>query len=250
MEPQWTNIISDKDVSVIIKNQQHAARRFEETNEVLHEFNNLSEETLKDLQQSYKNHEQTLKCLKSDLNELFQRIRNLSGKLRSKYPHAFEVDFGPCIDDLFKQFTDLFTEVMIQPVTADNLEPFAKAYFIAFLVQSKNPLVNKNNLGSYFAEWRPCLHLQGPFDTFAKSEDALQEFLNGPDFVASMYIEQLLTNRADHLEAIRVFRNTMMSYNTKRLEVFSVGDSGPLNGVVVISEQMDGSCIFVNYLSE
>ena len=56
----------------------HRSRKFEETNEMLYQFNLLSDATYTELQQCYKNHAQTLKSLKTDLSCIFQRVRYTS----------------------------------------------------------------------------------------------------------------------------------------------------------------------------
>ncbi|XP_065060316.1 uncharacterized protein LOC135687636 [Rhopilema esculentum] len=86
----WTNIVSQESIKTIAATQRQTLRKFEETNEMLHQFNNLSESTFTDLQRSYKSHITLLCSLKEDLSQIFQRVRTLKEKLNTRYPEAFE----------------------------------------------------------------------------------------------------------------------------------------------------------------
>ncbi len=93
----WMNIVCQKDVNSIRQSQVQTSRKFEETNEMLHQFNILSEATFIELQSCFKKHEQVLKNLNTNLNGIFRRLRVLNEKLKNKYPESYKAT-SPAIE--------------------------------------------------------------------------------------------------------------------------------------------------------
>eukprot|EP00111_Clytia_hemisphaerica_P024480 TCONS_00072190-protein len=79
-----------KDVTPIIKAQKSTLLRYEEINEMLRQFLELSNNTQSMLLENYIAHTKTLIELKKDLEISFRRIRALKTKLNVEYPDAFE----------------------------------------------------------------------------------------------------------------------------------------------------------------
>lgn len=85
-----TSVVNHDDVSAILEAQTHMMSRFEKTNEMLSNFNNLSAARYEKTLEQYKDHTQTLLEMKKDLDSIFRRIRFLKTKLSKDYPDAFE----------------------------------------------------------------------------------------------------------------------------------------------------------------
>ncbi|KAJ0069714.1 hypothetical protein NL108_012340, partial [Boleophthalmus pectinirostris] len=63
--------------------------RFEKTNEMLINFNGLSNVRLQQMNERFLLHTRTLVDMKKDLDSVFRRIRTLKGKIAKQYPEAF-----------------------------------------------------------------------------------------------------------------------------------------------------------------
>ncbi|XP_061533121.1 kxDL motif-containing protein 1 isoform X2 [Phycodurus eques] len=63
--------------------------RFEKTNEMLINFNGLSNVRLQQMNERFLLHTRTLIEMKKDLDSVFRRIRTLKGKIGKQYPEAF-----------------------------------------------------------------------------------------------------------------------------------------------------------------
>ncbi|XP_076465089.1 uncharacterized protein LOC143296938 isoform X2 [Babylonia areolata] len=81
--------VNTEDVANMVQVQRGMLQRFEKTNEMLINFNQLSstryEASVKDFQQ----HTQLLYDMKKDLDSIFKRIRVLKQRLSKSYPEAF-----------------------------------------------------------------------------------------------------------------------------------------------------------------
>ena len=64
-------------------------QRFEKTNEMLSNCNNLSQTRLERATRDFKVHSQHLTQLKRDLDSVFKRIRVLKSKVAGQHPEAF-----------------------------------------------------------------------------------------------------------------------------------------------------------------
>lgn len=83
------SMVNVDDVNAIILAQKNMLDRFEKTNEMLVNFNNLSNARLQQMSERFLHHTRTLVEMKRDLDSIFRRIRTLKGKLARQYPDAF-----------------------------------------------------------------------------------------------------------------------------------------------------------------
>ncbi|XP_036884591.1 kxDL motif-containing protein 1 isoform X2 [Sturnira hondurensis] len=83
------SMVNVDDVNAIILAQKNMLDRFEKTNEMLANFNNLSSARLQQMSERFLHHTRTLVEMKRDLDSIFRRIRTLKGKLARQHPEAF-----------------------------------------------------------------------------------------------------------------------------------------------------------------
>lgn len=83
------SMVNVDDINAIILAQKNMLDRFEKTNEMLVNFNNLSSARLQQMSECFVHHTRTLVEMKRDLDSIFRRIRTLKGKLARQHPEAF-----------------------------------------------------------------------------------------------------------------------------------------------------------------
>ncbi|XP_069783897.1 kxDL motif-containing protein 1 isoform X2 [Narcine bancroftii] len=83
------SMVNREDVNAIVQAQRHMLDRFEKTNEMLLNFNNLSNVRLNQMTERYLHHTRALVEMKKDLDSIFRRIRTLKDKLSKQHPEAF-----------------------------------------------------------------------------------------------------------------------------------------------------------------
>ncbi|KAG9342634.1 hypothetical protein JZ751_016071, partial [Albula glossodonta] len=83
------SMVNSEDVNAIIQAQRHMLDRFEKTNEMLLNFNGLSNVRLQQMNERFLHHTRTLLEIKKDLDCVFRRIRTLKSKIAKQYPGAF-----------------------------------------------------------------------------------------------------------------------------------------------------------------
>ncbi|XP_041060744.1 kxDL motif-containing protein 1 [Carcharodon carcharias] len=83
------SMVNREDVNAIVQAQRHMLDRFEKTNEMLLNFNNLSSVRLNQMTERYQHHTRALVDMKKDLDNIFRRIRILKDKLAKQHPEAF-----------------------------------------------------------------------------------------------------------------------------------------------------------------
>lgn len=94
------SMVNSEDVNAIIQAQRHMLDRFEKTNEMLINFNGLSNVRLQQVNEHFLVHTRTLVEMKRDLDSIFRRIRTLKGKIGKQYPDAFSnIHEPPVLDD-------------------------------------------------------------------------------------------------------------------------------------------------------
>uniref|UniRef100_A0A8C6QRZ7 KxDL motif-containing protein 1 n=1 Tax=Nannospalax galili TaxID=1026970 RepID=A0A8C6QRZ7_NANGA len=89
---RFLSMVNADDVNAIILAQKNMLDRFEKTNEMLLNFNNLSSVRLQQMSERFLHHTRTLVDMKRDLDSIFRRIRTLKGKLARQHPEAFSLD--------------------------------------------------------------------------------------------------------------------------------------------------------------
>ncbi|XP_017893612.1 protein CBFA2T3-like isoform X2 [Ceratina calcarata] len=82
-------IVDQQDVESMIRAQKQMLQRFEKTNEMLTNCNQLSVNRLKTAGSEFKRHTALLVEMKKDLDYIFKRIRVVRNKLNQQYPQAF-----------------------------------------------------------------------------------------------------------------------------------------------------------------
>ncbi|NWY05127.1 KXDL1 protein, partial [Nothoprocta ornata] len=119
-------MVNAEDVNAIIQAQKNMLDRFEKTNEMLLNFNNLSSVRMQQMGERFVHHTRTLVEMKKDLDSIFRRIRwgrrrggarrararwryrraplcpcrTLKAKLAKQYPEAFSnIHESPILDD-------------------------------------------------------------------------------------------------------------------------------------------------------
>lgn len=94
------SMVNSEDVNAIIQAQRHMLDRFEKTNEMLINFNGLSNVRLQQMNERFLLHTRTLVEMKKDLDSVFRRIRMLKGKIAKQYPEAFSnIHESPILED-------------------------------------------------------------------------------------------------------------------------------------------------------
>ncbi|KAG7217383.1 hypothetical protein INR49_021550 [Caranx melampygus] len=93
------SMVNSEDVNAIIQAQRHMLDRFEKTNEMLINFNGLSNVRLQQMNEHFLLHTRTLVEMKKDLDSIFRRIRTLKGKIAKQYPDAFSNIQSPILED-------------------------------------------------------------------------------------------------------------------------------------------------------
>ncbi|XP_005279049.2 kxDL motif-containing protein 1 isoform X2 [Chrysemys picta bellii] len=94
------SMVNSEDVNAIILAQKNMLDRFEKTNEMLLNFNNLSNVRMQQMNERFLHHTRTLVEMKKDLDSIFRRIRTLKGKLAKQYPEAFSnIHESPILED-------------------------------------------------------------------------------------------------------------------------------------------------------
>ncbi|XP_044514575.1 kxDL motif-containing protein 1 isoform X1 [Gracilinanus agilis] len=83
------SMVNSEDVNAIIQAQKNMLDRFEKTNEMLLNFNNLSNVRMQQMSERFTHHTRTLMEMKKDLDSIFRRLRTLKAKLSKQYPDAF-----------------------------------------------------------------------------------------------------------------------------------------------------------------
>ncbi|XP_074641355.1 kxDL motif-containing protein 1-like [Tubulanus polymorphus] len=86
-----SEFIDRNHVNYLVSTQQHMMCRFEKTNEMLLNFNVLSENRYQASVNEFKKHTQLLTDMKKDLDTVFKRIRVLKQTLSKQYPDSFAV---------------------------------------------------------------------------------------------------------------------------------------------------------------
>ncbi|XP_068168283.1 kxDL motif-containing protein 1 [Antennarius striatus] len=99
------SMVNSEDVNAIIQAQRHMLDRFEKTNEMLINFNGLSNVRLQQMNDRFLLHTRTLVEMKKDLDSIFRRIRMLKGKISKQYPEAFSnIHESPNLEDEDDEF--------------------------------------------------------------------------------------------------------------------------------------------------
>uniref|UniRef100_A0A3P9PS28 KxDL motif-containing protein 1 n=1 Tax=Poecilia reticulata TaxID=8081 RepID=A0A3P9PS28_POERE len=133
------SMVNSEDVNAIIQAQRHMLDRFEKTNEMLINFNGLSNVRLQQMNERFLLHTRTLVDMKKDLDSIFRRIRlvislspslfflfqshlqTLKGKIAKQYPEAFSsIHESPILEDDDEEFDPIPPSVATTTNTATS----------------------------------------------------------------------------------------------------------------------------------
>lgn len=82
-------VVSQDDVGLMVLSQKEMLQRFEKTNEMLINVNNLSTSRLDRANKDFKNHTQNMLNMKRDLEHIFKRLKLIKEKLKAQCPEAY-----------------------------------------------------------------------------------------------------------------------------------------------------------------
>ncbi|CAM5177523.1 unnamed protein product [Eretmochelys imbricata] len=82
------SMVNSEDVNAIILAQKNMLDRFEKTNEMLLNFNNLSNVRMQQMNERFLHHTRTLVEMKKDLDSIFRRISTLGVRLLASSPSS------------------------------------------------------------------------------------------------------------------------------------------------------------------
>ncbi|XP_014094915.2 kxDL motif-containing protein CG10681 [Bactrocera oleae] len=82
-------LVNQGDVETMIRAQKQMLQRFEKTNEMMLNCNQLSQSRLKNANDDFKKHVKLLTEMKKDLDYVFRKVRSIKQKLSQQYPLAY-----------------------------------------------------------------------------------------------------------------------------------------------------------------
>ncbi|CAD7002300.1 unnamed protein product [Ceratitis capitata] len=82
-------LVNQGDVETMIRAQKQMLQRFEKTNEMMLNCNQLSQGRLKNANDDFKKHVKLLTEMKKDLDYIFRKVRSIKQKLSQQYPLAY-----------------------------------------------------------------------------------------------------------------------------------------------------------------
>ncbi|XP_036344965.1 kxDL motif-containing protein CG10681-like, partial [Rhagoletis pomonella] len=82
-------LVNQGDVETMIRAQKQMLQRFEKTNEMMLNCNQLSQSRLKNANDDFKKHVKLLTEMKKDLDYIFRKVRSIKQKLNQQYPLAY-----------------------------------------------------------------------------------------------------------------------------------------------------------------
>ncbi|XP_059917346.1 kxDL motif-containing protein 1 [Gadus macrocephalus] len=118
------SMVNSEDVNAIIQAQRHMLDRFEKTNEMLINFNGLSNVRLQQMNEHFLVHTRTLVEMKKDLDSIFRRIRMLKGKIGKQHPDAFSnIHEPPVLDNDDDEFDPMLDPSVTMTINTTSTAP-------------------------------------------------------------------------------------------------------------------------------
>lgn len=106
-------IVNQGDVELMVRAQKKMLQRFEKTNEMLTNVNNLSSTRLERANNDFKKHTSNVLEMKKDLDSVFKRIRAIRAKLAKQMPAAYSAATQGEVAKVVKEEDDEY-DVMIR----------------------------------------------------------------------------------------------------------------------------------------
>ena len=112
-------VVSQDDVGLMVLSQKEMLQRFEKTNEMLINVNNLSTSRLDMANKDFKNHTQNMLNMKRDLEHIFKRLKLIKEKLKAQCPEAYSSVIAN--DDVIEEEDDEYdTAIKARKVIDDS----------------------------------------------------------------------------------------------------------------------------------
>ncbi|KDP34936.1 hypothetical protein JCGZ_09224 [Jatropha curcas] len=86
---EFKTLINGDDLDSLKQLQHLILGRLQDSNAVLSHFNEYSEHCFAEVSSDFARNTRVLKSMKSDLDYIFQKLRNMKAKILSTYPDAF-----------------------------------------------------------------------------------------------------------------------------------------------------------------
>ncbi|WOK99520.1 kxDL motif-containing protein 1 [Canna indica] len=87
---QFRTLVNAEEVESIKQLQHLILGRLQDSNAVLSHFNDYSERCYAEVSTDFTRNVRLLKSMKSDLDHIFMKLRNMKAKLKATYPDAFD----------------------------------------------------------------------------------------------------------------------------------------------------------------
>ncbi|XP_058946236.1 uncharacterized protein [Pocillopora verrucosa] len=149
------------------------------------------------------------------------------------------------VTNLKKYFNDGYhTGTYYKKISSKGeLETEAKNVFREFLTA-----MEYKDIERFFNEWKMTFKSDGPF-TSEQDLGNLEKAMTDPnDFMTSLYIGDLLTNRDDADQATEAYKEAFVSKDDERVALFYLGDDDIMHGVLAAGVRSNMDAVFLVFL--
>lgn len=149
------------------------------------------------------------------------------------------------VTNLKKYFNDgYYTGTYYKKISSKGeLETEAKNVFGEFLTAMKYKDIER-----FFNEWKMTFKSDGPF-TSEQDLGNLEKAMTDPDdFMTSLYIGDLLTNRDDADQATEAYKEAFVSKDDERVALFYLGDDDIMHGALAAGVRSNMDAVFLVFL--
>lgn len=125
----------------------------------------------------------------------------------------------------------------------EELENEAKKVFRKFLTALKYKDTER-----FLKEWKTTFKSDGPFASQQDLNNLERAITDPDDFMTSLYIGDLLTNRDDADEATEAYKEAFVSKDNERVALFYLGDDDIMHGVLAAGVRSNMDAGFLVFL--
>ncbi|XP_022784730.1 uncharacterized protein LOC111325229 [Stylophora pistillata] len=125
----------------------------------------------------------------------------------------------------------------------EELENEAKKVFREFLTALKYKDTER-----FLKEWKTTFTSDGPFASQQDLNNLERAITDPDDFMTSLYIGDLLTNRDDADEATEAYKEAFVSKDNERVALFYLGDDDIMHGVLAAGVRSNMDAGFLVFL--